>query len=143
MKVEFIIRVKYTNSLYYSGNVRLIVNGLRTKYYASGCGYDKEGNAFAQFIRDNFKNKEGRHIYSKDNAISFIKSIGGKFEVVYQDDEMDLYKITVNSSKVIDYKYKITKNSKGESLVWANDRVLKVFYNEDFALEYLEDLQKK
>lgn len=143
MKVEFIIRVKYTNSVDYSGNVRLIVNGLRTKYYASGWGYDKEGDAFSQLINDNFKNKENKSISSKGDAIRFINSIGGKFEVMYQDDDIDLYKIIVNSSKVIDYNYKITKNSKGESFVWANDRVLRVFYNEDFALEYLEDLQKK
>jgi hypothetical protein len=143
MKVEFIIRVKYTVSSSYSGSVRLIVNGLKTKYYASGWGYDKQGDAFSQFINDNFKNEENKSISSKGDAISFINSIGGKFEEMYQDDDIYLYKITVNSSMVIDYEYKITKNTKGQSLVWANNRVLRVFYNEDFALEYLRDLHTK
>lgn len=138
MKIGFRIKLNTTRN-----GIRIFINGLKTKYYASGGGYDKVGDVFNQFINDNFidSNLFNESKWGISSCKAFISLIGGSFETIVS--KKDLYYITFDSSKLTKYAYKITKNSKGQSFVWANDRVESIFYNEDDAIKHLEDLQNK
>ena len=142
MKTEFMIRLKTTRTIYGYG-IRMYINELRTKYYAGGGGYDKVGDIFKQFIKDNFLNsnlfKESKR--GNSSCKNFIESIGGIFEII--DERNDLYYISFDSSELKPCKYKITKNSKDQSVFWINDRIEKIFNNHNYALEYLEKLKSE
>lgn len=142
MKTEFMIRLKTTRTTYGYG-VRMFINELRTKYYAGGGGYDKVGDIFKQFIEDNFINSAifNEKQYGINSCKTFIESINGIFEII--DEKKDLYYINFDSSELKSCRYKITKNSKGQSVFWINDRIEKIFNNHNYALEYLEKLKSE
>lgn len=142
MKTEFMIRLKTTRTIYGYG-IRMFINELRTKYYAGGGKYDKVGDIFKQFINDNFINSAvfNEKKYGINFCEMFIESINEIFEII--DEKEDLYYISFDSSELKSCRYKITKNSKGQSIFWINDGIEKTFNKHNYALEYLEKLKSE
>lgn len=141
MKTEFEIKLKTTRIADGYG-VRIFINGLKTKYFASGGGYDKVSNVFEQFIEDTFINS---HLFNNsrwgiESFEKFMDLIGGTFEII--NGKKQLYYISFESSKLRAIDYTITKNSKNESIVWANGRVVKIFNSDKTASDYVLEIKK-
>jgi len=140
MKKEFEIKLKTTRIADGYG-VRIFINDLKTKYFASGGGYDKVSNVFEQFIEDTFIDS---HLFNNsrwgiESLENFMDLIGGTFETI--NAKKELYYVTFEASKLKNIQYKITKNSKDESIVWANNRIERIFNSKKSASDYILNIK--
>lgn len=90
----FKIELKRTRAKDGTKNVRLYINGEKTKYFAKGYGYDKDLDVFCQFIKDNF-NDNNSQFKSIDFGMNYVEqfliSINAEFEKIKVDKNRELY----------------------------------------------------
>jgi len=103
-KLKF--HIKFRN-----GNVRIVINNEKTKYYAGGYGYDKASSAVSELINDLLGEMDYRNAYTGsrsgirmlsngigiDAVINALDAIGSKLDIVYIGDDFNVYELDLSN----------------------------------------------
>ena len=86
---DFKFEIIFSNS----GTARIYINDRKTKYTASGYGYDKVSSVIASMINDLI----GKHLYDFDSIKKSFESIAGnELNQIYSGKNSNVYEIKFN-----------------------------------------------